>query len=151
MESAAILKYLTDTFEGLDVVTAPQTGDHFVFYDSRRDIPHDRRMPFVTLVHGDSYDAVSNLSRAGVYRVNIGVTKATYRALFGPLPPFRKDGGTVDTGHDFAVLDQLLPHPVYAAMNWVCILSPSEESVEQTVKPLLHEAYALAAGRQAKR
>ncbi|MGH8601673.1 MAG: DUF6194 family protein [Gammaproteobacteria bacterium] len=59
-------------------------------------------------------------------------------------------GGVVDTGHDFAALDQLLPHPVYGWMSWVCVLKPSIATF-QTVKPLLAEAYDLAAGKFAKR
>jgi hypothetical protein len=56
----------------------------------------------------------------------------------------------VGTGHDFTALDQLLPHPVYAPMSWVCVLNPSVATFE-AVRPLLAEAYQLAVSRYAKR
>jgi len=149
MTESAIIDYITSTFDGVDVLTAQ--GDSYFFYDPQRNIPPDRRMPFVTLVTGDRHDKSSNLDRPGVFRLNIGVEKETYRSLFGPPPKFRTDGGVADTGHDFSVLNQLMPHPVYAAMSWVCILSPSDPTFEHTVRPLLAEAHALAVGNYAKR
>jgi hypothetical protein len=52
----------------------------------------------------------------------------------------------VDTGHDFTVLDQLIPHPVYATQSWVSVLNPSAATFE-AVRPLLDEAYGLAVKR----
>ena len=43
-----------------------------------------------------------------------------------------------------------MPHPVYAWMSWVCVLSPSADAFE-LVKPLLAEAHALAALKFARR
>jgi hypothetical protein len=53
------------------------------------------------------------------------------------------DGGIVATGHDFSRLDARLPHPVYTAMSWMCVLSPSAETFEKVVPPLPDEAHAL--------
>jgi hypothetical protein len=50
----------------------------------------------------------------------------------------------LDPGRDYAVLDTLLPHPVYASQHWVCVLVPGAETFETTVRPLLDEAYRLA-------
>jgi len=86
----------------------------------------------------------------GVFRLNIGISKQTYWSLFGPQPARPAAGGVVETGHDFTVLDQLLPHPVYGWMSWVSVLNPSATTFE-TVKPLLAEAYDLAVGKFAKR
>jgi len=55
-------------------------------------------------------------------------------------------GGVIDTGHDFAALDQLLPHPVYGWMSWVAVINPSATTFED-VKPLLSEAYSLAVAK----
>jgi hypothetical protein len=41
-------------------------------------------------------------------------SEVPYRERFGALPPHQPAGGVVDTGHDFAALDLLMPHPVYA-------------------------------------
>ena len=56
----------------------------------------------------------------------------------------------MDTGYDFGALNTLMPHPVYAWMSWVCVLSPSDDAFE-LVKPLLAEAHALAAFKFARR
>ena len=111
----------------------------------------EKKFPFVTLVTGDQYDKTSNLSRPGVYRLNIGVAKETYRSHFGPSPGWGPADGSVDTGHDFTVLDRLMPHPIYAPMGWVCVLNASAATFE-TLKPLIAEGYQteMAKRRQAR-
>jgi len=142
MDESSITRYILDTFA--DIETTEAMGYTFFFYGS------ERKMPFATLATQDNeYDSASNLDRPSVFRLNIGVSRDTYRSLFGP-PPSPASGGVVDTGHDFTVLDQLLPHPVYAPQSWVCVLNPSDETF-QTARPLLAEAYGLAVNRQTKR
>jgi hypothetical protein len=70
--------------------------------------------------------------------------------MFGPKPSWPHAGGVVETGHDFTGLDQLLPHPVYAPMSWVCVRNPSDATF-QSVRPLLAEAYNLAVRRYERR
>jgi hypothetical protein len=70
--------------------------------------------------------------------------------LFGSPPSQHGGGEVVGPVHDFTTLDQLLPHPVYGRMYWVCILNPSDETF-RAVQPLLAEAYDLAVGKYAKR
>ena len=148
MDESSIIQYITDAFDGVDVVVA--SGDAFFFYDPGRALPPDRRLPFATLVTGDRYDSASQLDRPSVFRLNVGVSAETYRSLFGPQPSNPGPSGVVDTGHDFTALDQILPHPVYAPMSWVCVLNPSDATFE-AVRPLLAEAYDLAARRYAAR
>src|SRR5262249_50399911 len=107
--------------------------------------------PFATIVTKDygDFDCASQINRPGVFRLNIGVSKETYRSLFGPQPPPPPAGSTVATGHDFAALDQLLPHPVYSPQSWVCVLNPSAATFE-AVRPQLAEAYQLAVSRYGK-
>lgn len=160
MDEASIIQYIADTFAGVDVVVASREtgapeiawGDSFFSYDPHRDLEPKHRMPFATIVTKDygDFDCASNLNRPGVFRLNIGVSKETYRSLFGPQPSPPPEGGVVATGHDFTALDQLLPHPVYAAQSWVCVLNPSVATFE-AVRPLLAEAYQLADSRNAKR
>jgi hypothetical protein len=160
MDVAAITRYITDTFDGVDVVVGSREagspeiawGDTFFSYDPGSQLPPDRRFPFATIVTKDygDFDRASNLDRPGVFRLNIGVSKETYRALFGPQPSAPSMGEVVATGHDFAALDRLLPHPVYAPQSWVCILNPSDAGFE-AVRPLLAEAHQLAVARHAKR
>ena len=160
MDEASITRYIAETFEGVDVVVASREtgapeiawGDSFFSYDPQRNLEPQQRMPFATIVTKDygDFDRASNLNRPGVFRLNIGVGKETYRALFGPQPSPAGASGFVETGHDFAALDQLLPHPVYAPQSWVCVLNPSEATF-QSVRPLLAEAHALAVRKYAKR
>ena len=74
----------------------------------------DHMVPFVSIADSDNeYDAVSNLNRDGVYRVNIGVGRATYDSLFGDREV---------EGIDFTAINVFLPHPQYAKQNFICIL-----------------------------
>jgi hypothetical protein len=145
MDGASITSYITTTFAGVDVVVASREngapeiawGDSFYIYDPNRDFAEARRFPFATLViqdYGD-FDNKSNLNRPGVFRLNIGLSKETYRSLF-------PDEGE----HDFTALDVLMPHPVYGPNHFVCVLNPSEATFD-AVKPLLAEAYAIAVRR----
>ena len=108
--------------------------------------------PFVTLVTSDLYDQFSNLNRPSIFRLNIGIGKQTFRSLLGePLLPSGRDSaaesGENSSDYDFTALDQVMPHPVYGRMYWVCVLNPSDETFETKVRPLLAEAYDLAVSK----
>ena len=147
MDSSSIAKYIVGTFADIRPVAA--WGETSFFYNPGRKLPRGIYVATIKDKDGD-HDCASNLQRPGVYRLNIGISKQTYRALFGPQPARPAAGGVVGTGHDFTVLDQLLPHPVYGWMSWVSVLNPSVTTFD-TVKPLLSEAYVLAVGKFAKR
>jgi hypothetical protein len=149
MDEASITQYITDTFEGVDVVVA--SGDSFFFYDPGHKSPPDRRFPFATLVTNDNDDSASNLSRPSVFRLNIGVSKSTFQSLFGSQPSGPAEGGAADSGHDFTALDRLMPHPVYGRQYWVCVLNPSDATFQQKVRPLLAEAYDRSVRKHANR
>ena len=73
---ASVAAYIKDNFA--DVQTSENFGYLFFFYSD------DQMVPFVTLAASDNeYDRVSNLDRPGVFRVNIGVSRATFQRLFG--------------------------------------------------------------------
>jgi uncharacterized protein DUF6194 len=146
MDETAITRYITETFDGVDLVVS--SGNTFFFYNPDPTEPPDHRFPFVTLVTNDEYDQFSNLSRPSVYRLNIGVSKQTYRALFGDSPA--RDGAAEDGSHDFTALDQVLPHPVYGRQYWVCVLNPSATTFQDAVQPLLAEAYEMAVGKRTR-
>lgn len=147
MDPSSIALYITDTFT--DVHPAAVWGETAFFYNPRRALP--RGVYFATLKDRDGgNDRASGLRRPGVFRLNIGISAGTYRSLFGRQPTRPAAGGVVDTGHDFEVLDQLLPHPVYGWMSWVSVLNPTPATFER-VMPLLAEAHALAAVKFAKR
>jgi hypothetical protein len=147
MDQEAIAAYISSTFPGTHPVSA--WGETAFFFNPGRRLP--RGVYFATLKDKDGdHDRASRLYRPGAFRLNIGIGKSSYRALFGPQPGRPASGGVVDTAHDFAALDTLMPHPVYGWMSWACVLSPSAATFE-TVKPLLAEAHALAALKFARR
>ena len=145
MDDVAIADYIVETLPGVDLVVAP-AGDRFFYVDPDRAVDPSRRLPFATIVTSDAYDQFSALDRPAVFRVNVGVGRETFRRLFGTASASTDEGGGTDRGHDFAALDQLLPHPVYGTMFWVCVLNPSDATF-QTLRPLLAEAYDLSLQR----
>lgn len=104
-------------------------------------VGEDHRLPFVTIANSDSdYDNASNLSRDGVFRINIGISKTTFDSLLGDYDPEKVD---------YTVLNTVLPHPDYAKQSFVCILNPVGDNVEAT-KNLIREAHSIAAQRDQK-
>lgn len=143
MDPDSALARLVARFPDAEVVTAMDA--HFVFDTAARELAPDRRQPFATLVWTDAHDKASALHRDGVWRLNLGVSRETYRARFGAEPRWEDAG----KGYDFTQLDVLLPHPVYSPLSWVCVLSPGDSTWERLL-PLLDEAYRVAHERHAK-
>lgn len=143
MGEAQITRYIFDTFDGIETETV--SGDTFFFSGP------DHKFPFVTLVTSDAHDTVSDLNRPSVFRLNIGVSKPTFQALFGAHPAIPGLTGDGESDFDFTVLDKVLPHPIYGGLFWVCILNPSDATFEAEVRPFLAEAYDLAVGKDARR
>jgi hypothetical protein len=147
-------RYITDTFEGVDVVV--NSDNSFFFYNPDSSVPPDHMFPFVTLMTNDINDQFSNLNRPSVFRLNIGVSKQTFRSLFG-LPEKRSDSDSPDvnsddlSGYDFTAMNQIMPHPVYGRQYWVCIINPSDETLKTKVLPLMTEAYEMAVGKYDKK
>ena len=75
MNEEEISKYIVGTFEGVETAT---DGDNIFFF-----FGPERMFPFATLSANDAYDQVSDLNRPGVFRLNMSVSKETFRALFG--------------------------------------------------------------------
>ncbi|MCW5878490.1 MAG: hypothetical protein KIS80_06450 [Anaerolineales bacterium] len=119
------------SFDGVEMTEA--MGYKFFFYKD------ERLLAFATLALTDNpYEQVSNLSRPGVFRLNIGLTRATFEALFG--------SHQLDlSAYDFAALDRIMPHPDYAAQSFVCVLNPAVTWGK--VQELLAEAYQQAVRR----
>jgi len=78
-----------------DVQRLDNLGMRFLF------VGPERMMPFVTFVSDDQYDAWSYLGRAGVFRMNVGISGPTFRSLFQDP----------DRPRDWTQLDTLMPHP----------------------------------------
>jgi hypothetical protein len=139
-------QYICETFDGVN--TLEGDGDSYFLYDPRCDLPPERQHPFATIVTGDRHDQVSGLDRPGAYRINIGLTKATYVARFGAAPTRRDEKGVLETGFDYAEADRLMPHPIYGSQHWVCVVNPGEATLA-AVHTLLAEAHGFAARKYA--
>lgn len=126
-----VTRYLTATFP--DVEVHDEQGDFFYFVGA------ERMFPFATLVtKDDAYDQSANLDREGVFRFNVGVDQATYQRLVGDQ---------AGTAIDYAALDRVMPHPVYATHLWVGVLNPSEATFEG-LKPILAAAHQAKVDRR---
>jgi hypothetical protein len=93
-----MLQLIRDAFP--DAVVA--TIDSAAFFS----LDEDHWPNFATVVWTDEHDegAPSNLARPGVYRVNVGVDRETFRRLISAL-----------TDPDYAAFDRFVPHPVCEA------------------------------------
>lgn len=136
MNAEEIYEYIMGALSGASAVE--QDGCFFFF-----DEP-GKKFPFATLVTTDAHDTASNLSRDGVFRLNLGLSRESFRALF----PSAEGGpaGGESGAWDFTALDHLMPHPVYGGLHWVCVLNPGVATFEK-VKPLLAEAFKKAGGK----
>ncbi len=143
MNEAEISQYITETFQGVDVVNAPDAS--FFFYNPESSAPPDHRFPIITLVTSDAFDQFSDLNRPSVFRLNIGISKQTFRSLFGTDSAAESDDAP--GGYDYTALDRVMPHPVYGRMYWVSVLNPGDETFATQVQPLLTEAYTMAVSR----
>ncbi len=74
------------------------------------------------------------------------MSRETFQSLFGYLPG-KKSAESAE--YNYAALDQLMPHPVYAPQSWVSVLNPSPQTFE-TVKPLLAEGWSIVEARHTK-
>jgi len=147
MKPDEILKYCLDHLEGSILVESG--GEKGIFYNPGHALKRGVYILTVKEKDGDN-DKGSNLDRPGIYRVNLGVRKGTFIKLFGAVPKRPGAGEIVEMDYDFSVTDQILPHPVYAWMSWLCVLNPAEDTFE-ALKPYIQEAYEYAKEKFAKR
>ncbi|CAN5165534.1 DUF6194 family protein [soil metagenome] len=129
MDENDIRKYILKTFQSVDVIE--DLGNFFFIFDPKN------KIPFVTIVTNNKYDNYSDLDRRGVFRLNIGIGKETYRSMF-PV-----DKIPTESGYDFSALNKVMPHPEYGRVYWVCVLNPSESTFNDLL-PMLDEAYQRA-------
>lgn len=137
MTPASISDYILRTFEHVEVASA--YGDLFFFYNPSQGGPNEIYFATVKVSNND-LDKASGLDRLGAFRFNMGVRRATFVKLFGASRSADKQGSQA-TAHDYSQVNTLLPHPVYGGANWICVLNPTVATFEETIAPLLKEAY----------
>jgi hypothetical protein len=127
----AVVTYVTETWPETDVVEAMNAW--FFSLDAEKHWPN-----YATLVTTDEHDDDSNLTRPGAFRINMGVDRETFERIAAEAGP----------DPDYSAVDRVLPHPVYAAQRWICIVNPSHATFQDDVVPLLTVAHdRLAAQR----
>lgn len=130
--------------EALDhvVVQKPQEGDGtpelawgdvFIYYSTHGSLPVGQ--PFATIVTKDyPGEPPSDLVDPASFRLNVDAGRRGEAS--GPADPRDRD--------------VVMPHPVYAAAGWVCVVDPGPSSADE-VRRLLREAHTAAARRAARR
>ncbi len=142
-----ILDYAITTFPG--TCSNTNWGERGIFYNPDASLP--KGIYLLTIKEKDGpNDSASQINRGELFRLNLGISKASFIELFGDIPPRPAAGNTVNTGHNFQDLDSITPHPVYGWMSWIAVLNPSQETFD-SLKPLLHEAYAAATKKWQKK
>ncbi|MFK4104167.1 DUF6194 family protein [Streptomyces sp. NPDC019531] len=142
------MEQIIATVRGFDgaLVVVPGPGGDFpeiawgdAFFYCAPDGPMPRNtQPYGTIVTKNyPDDQASDLDRPGRWRVNVHVGRTA-------LP------GLVGREHDLAAADVVLPHPVYGALGWICVVNPGERTAETVVR-LLREAHEAARARAARR
>lgn len=114
-----------------DTLIIDADGDLFAIHDPDGDYAERPRQGWATLVTSDAHDSASDLDRPGIFRLNIGLSKARFQELVDP-----------DADHDLTATDVLMPHPVYGGYHWVCVLNP--DRTWPSVRQLLTEAHTFA-------
>ncbi|MFC3504669.1 DUF6194 family protein [Micromonospora krabiensis] len=106
----------------------------------------DRRLPFATLGESDmtGYDEESRLHRPGVFRLNLDLGRREFERVVG-YPPARFADHRASI--DFAVLDELLPNPLYGSAGWASVLNPGPRSLAE-VERLIAYAHRRARHRR---
>jgi hypothetical protein len=114
-----------------EVTSANNFGYILFFYGE------DQMTPFVSIAESDNdYDNVSNLTREGVFRLNLGISAKSYQLLFPNVP----------AEIDYRQLNVFMPHPHYSAQHFICILNPSGPELDRTMS-FIQEAYEIAKSR----
>ncbi|MBY6060149.1 DUF6194 family protein [Microbacterium esteraromaticum] len=140
------IQQIIDAVRGFDsaLVIAPDSephpeltwGDAF-FYFAPTGVMPERTQPYATITTKDYPDDTAFEVGRDRFRVNIHVGRDRVTEL--------SDADVQPTGSD-----AFLPHPLYGAMGWVCVVNPGERTAGQ-VLDLLRDAHDAARARMLRR
>ena len=137
VEPEEILTDLLDLERGLRRET--YYGERSIFYNPGGRAPLGTIFASMKDRDGPN-DKAADLTRPGVYRFAFSLPPDRFAERFGLTPRRPPKGGVVDLAPwDPTRIRELTPHPVYAWMRWVQILSPTWAQYE-SLKPLLVES-----------
>lgn len=149
------MEQIIATVRGLDgaLVVVPEPGgefpeiawgDAFFYYAPDGRMPQNVQ-PYGTIVTKNyPGDTACDLDPPGRWRVNVHVDRATFRELTGEEPR------SLTRPRDYAAADSVMPHPVYGALGWICVVNPAERTTD-TVMRLLRDAHDAARARFERR
>lgn len=123
-------------------------GDFFFYHAPDGQVPRNRQ-PYATIVTKNyPGDTESLLGEGGRWRLNIHVGPAVFTDLLG-YPPEEIDGSRVD----YSAADVFLPHPMYGAYGWVCVVNPGDGTTDRALEALrgAHLADRLRVERRQRR
>ncbi len=106
-------------------------GDRFFYYAPDGLLPSGQ--PFATIVTKDYPDEPASGLGAGVFRVNVDAGR---RGQPANADPTRRD--------------EVMPHPVYGHLGWVCVVQPGPET-SKLLGTLIVDAHAGAVRRWTRR
>ena len=105
-------------------------GDHFFYFAPDGQVPTNRQ-PYATIVTKDyPDDAASRLDAPDRWRLNIHVGAKSAAELVGAA------GGAPGADVDFGAEDVFLPHPLYGALGWVCVVNPGAATLDRALEAL---------------
>ncbi|MEJ2863943.1 DUF6194 family protein [Actinomycetospora flava] len=135
------LETVTAALRFPDTLIIEADGDVYAICDPDGTYEQRPRNGWATVVTSDAHDTASDLGRPGVFRLNLGLLRERAAEVVG--------GRTDPTEHDLTALDVLMPHPVYGAYGFVCVLTPDQTWPQ--VQELIDEAHAHAVAREGAR
>tara|TARA_B100000749_G_scaffold280259_1_gene275706 strand:+ start:64096 stop:64554 length:459 start_codon:yes stop_codon:yes gene_type:complete len=131
-----ISKYVMSLDHGISENT--NWGERGLFYNPGNKLP--KGVYLMTFKEKDGpNDNASAIDRGGLFRLNLGISKASFLDLFGEIPERPRAGEIVNTGHNFKEINSIMPHPVYGWMCWIAILNPGKENFER-LKPYIQDS-----------
>jgi hypothetical protein len=137
MNPELIEQYIMEHF--CDIVPQNVWGERAFFINPDHKLKRGSYFSTIKDVDGPN-DKASKLSREGVFRLNIGVSKDLYKSLFSEIPKRPALSAVIEGDYDFEEEDVVLPHPVYGWIGWISILNPTQETFEKCI-PCLKNAY----------
>lgn len=127
------------TFEGLlELAPLPGSeyppiswGDSFFYYAPDGQVPRNRQ-PYATIITKNYLnDTESRLDHDDRWRLNIHVGTKTFTDFIGYSPEEIDESGT-----DYSITDSFLPHPLYGAYGWICVVNPAIATTKRALEAL---------------